>query len=610
MTVDATQAVPEGRDIGDDPVLLAVIQGALSNIQAEMTATLERTGRSNVATIARDYSNAIFDSKCELILQGQDIPVHLGSLIIGMKRVAEYFAGDIHPGDVYYHNDPETGGSHIPDMCAYKPIFIDGELAFWGVSKLHVIDAGGPVPSSYNIEATELYAEGLRIPPVKLIERGVERKDVLQLILANVRTSDNQAGDIRAQFGAIGVADKRLTELCEKYDVATVHAAGERLKELADAQMREVIRSTPDGTTVGSAYVEDAGHGHGEKYVKATVTVAGDELSIVLDSPPQIPFYINSYEANTVSAVYLGLTMWAQLPPPYNEGLYRGVKVDCGTKGTLVNAEVPAPCVNSTSCPAESISDAVRKALTGAAPRRPMAEWGRTFGVNVAGVDPRDDRYFISYLLGSLISGAGAIDGLMDGWHMIGPADVLGALTCGDTEILELLYPVILHEYSIREDSAGIGRWRGGCGNLMTIEPLAEMDVVAWGQGMQYPSEGYDSPEEVFPERKVAGGTITWADGSQEIVTGNRMFKLRPGELYTSRNPGGGGCGDPLEREPERVAEDVRNKRVSVEAARAEYGVAIDPESLEPDADETESLRAELRRSRTADNGSAAEGRA
>jgi N-methylhydantoinase B len=578
-----------------DPITLAVIQGALSTIQLEMTSTLRLTGRSNIITIARDYSHAIFDSSNEMILQGEDIPIHLGSLMFAMKSVAEYFADDVYPGDVLYHNDPAYGGSHLPDMTMYKPVFIEDELAFWMVSKVHVVDAGGPVPTSYNIEATEIYAEGLRIPPLKLVDRGVERRDVINMILANIRTPEKQAGDMRAQLGALGVGERRLIELCERYGLATVRTATDELKRLAEQEMRALIRQVPDGTVVTRCQIEDTGHGLGELTIAARVTVAGDELTIALESPDQVPHFINSYEANTVSAVYLGLMMWAQLPPPYNEGMYRAVRVNAGRRGSLTNAVIPAPSVNSTTCPTESITDAVKEALTEAQARRPIAGWGHSFGFSIAGDDPRTGKPFINYLLAPIIAGAGAVDGLMDGWPVIGPANCIGGATCGDTELLEYGYPIIVHEYAIREDSGGAGRWRGGCGASMIVEPLATMSFIAWGEGTKYPAPGYGGAHSVLAERKVAHGVIERKGAEPERLQANRVFDLGPGDRYRSVNPGGGGCGDPLERDPARVADDVRNAKVSVEGAREEYGVVIDPISLALLERETDDLRRRVR---------------
>jgi N-methylhydantoinase B len=233
----------------------------------------------------------------------------------------------------------------------------------------------------------------------------------------------------------------------------------------------------------------------------------------------------------------------------------------------------------------------VKEALTHALARRPIAGWGHTFGFSIAGDDPRTGKPFVNYMLAPIISGAGAVDGLMDGWEMIGPANCIGGATCGDTELLESRYPIVVHEYSIRQDSGGAGRWRGGCGATMVVEPLTRTRFIAWGEGTRYPAPGYGGARNVLVDRKLAHGEIERKTGETEPVTSNRNFELEPGERYRSVNPGGGGCGDPFERDPVRVVEDVRNARVSLEAARVEYGVAIDPASLVILERETEDLR-------------------
>lgn len=572
-----------------DPVMLTLIQGALGNIQEEMTATLRRAGRSNVAAIARDYSSALFDADSEMVLQGQDIPVHLGSMIFGLRGVVAELGDDLKPGDVLYHNDPTYGGSHISDMCAYKPVFYEGELVFWAVSKLHVVDAGGPVAGSYNMEAKEIWGEGLRIPPIKLVDQGVMNDDLLKMILLNIRTSDNQAGDIRSQLGAVGVAERRLIELCEKYGVEELRKGTDALKALAARQMSDVIREAGDGVGVATTTIEDIGHGFGNIEIEITARIVGESLEIELESPPQLPYYINSYESNTISSVYLGLLMWAQLPPPYNEGLYKNVTVNCGQKGTMTNAEVPAPCMLSTSIPCENIAYSTQKALAAIKPRRTLGEWGRTFIATIAGTDPRRDEPFVNLLQATEISGAGATYGVGDGWHVVGPGNVLGATTTGDTELLELQHPIILHEFSIRRDSGGAGKWRGGCGSTYVIEPLGELSGASFGQGLTWPSEGAEGARDVLVEPKVAGSRVCDADGAERDAA-NKMFTLRRGQRFVTCCPGGGGVGDPFERDPEAVLDDVENMKVSVESARVEYGVAIADDGT-VDREETAVLR-------------------
>ncbi len=415
-----------------DPITLAVVRGALETAQREMTLTMERTGRSSVLTVSRDFSNAIFNWEPAMIVQGQDLPIHLGSLILATKAVAGYFEGDVHAGDVMFHNDPMWDGSHIADWCMYKPVFVGDELLFWAVSKGHMADSGGPAPGSYNPEAREIYAEGLRIPPIKLYEGGRERSDVLNLLLANTRTRRNQAGDLRAQLGAVNVGALHLQALVEKYGRDEIRACVVHLLDLAEQQMRERIGELEDGAFEGSRLVEDVGHGLGDQEVRVRIEVAGDSLRVELASPPQIPFYTNSYRANTTSAVYLGLVMFLQPEAPFNEGMYRPVAIDYGPPGTLVNAVEPAPHVASTTCPAETITDAVRDTLSAAYPDRAVAGWGHCAAVNCSGRDPRHDREYVHMMVSCLMCGAGAVGGVMDGWHGCGPQAGLGGGAAGD----------------------------------------------------------------------------------------------------------------------------------------------------------------------------------
>ena len=392
-----------------DPITLSVVRGALETAQREMTLTLEKTARSSVFNLAHDYSNALFDHLPEMILQGQDIPIHLGSLMPAMKAVAEYFGDDIHEGDVIYHNDPVYQGSHILDCCMYKPVFYHGELVFWAVCKGHVTDIGGPVPAGYNPDAKEIYAEGLRIPPVKLWDKGVRRNDVINLLHCNMRSRRNQEGDLNAQYGACRVGERNLIRLLDKYGVATVQAAIAELKNMADRHMRHLIATIPDGEYHGEAVLEDSGHGLGALTISADITIRGDHVHIAIDSPPQVPYFINSYAGNSMSGVLLGLMMFAQVPPPYNEGLYRCVSVDLGAKGTLVNAQEPAPHVNCTTTPMETLTDAVRTAFEAAAPDRVTASWGHASGINIAGIDPRTGEQYVTDVLQCQRSGQPAL---------------------------------------------------------------------------------------------------------------------------------------------------------------------------------------------------------
>ncbi|MCP2040005.1 N-methylhydantoinase B [Neisseria sp. HSC-16F19] len=558
-----------------DPITLSVVRGALETAQREMTLTLERTARSSVFNVAHDYSNALFDHMPEMILQGQDIPIHLGGLMPAMKAVAAYFGDDIHEGDVIYHNDPAWKGSHILDCCMYKPVFYEGKLVFWTVCKGHVTDIGGPVPAGYNPNAKEIYAEGLRIPPVKLWEKGKRREDVINLIHTNMRARRDQEGDLNAQFGACRVGERNLIRLLDKYGVETVQAAIAELKNMADRHMRSMIAQVPDGQYRGEAVLEDSGHGQGNLTITADITVKGDTVHVDITSPPQVPYFINSYEGNSVSGVYLGLMMFAQVPPPYNEGLYRCMTINLGPKGTLCNAQEPAPHVNCTTTPMETLTDAVRKAFEAAAPERVSASWGHASGINIAGIDPKTGQEYVTMVMASIISGAGATQ-VMDGWHACGPLCCFGALSSGDVELLEYQYPILIHRYGLTTDSGGPGRYRGGCGTVWEVEPLDHtMTVIAFGEGRQIPTMGAAGATDGLVERKLGRLEIDLPDGGKEVYIQNTITEIKPGQRARNYNPGGGGYGNPFERPAADVAHDVQFGLVTVEAAAAEYGVVL-----------------------------------
>ncbi len=574
-----------------DPITLSVVRGVLETTQREMTLSLEKTSRSSVFNLAHDYSTSLFDSTPEMIMQGQDIPIHLGSLMPAMKAVQGYFADEIHEGDLMLHNDPAYMGSHIIDMCMYKPVFYKGEHVFWTVCKGHLTDIGGPVPAGYNPDAKEIYGEGLRVPPIKLWDKGKPRDDVLNMILTNMRARRDQEGDFNALIGACQVGERNLVNMLDKYGVEQVKLCIDELLAMADRHMRSLIKDVPDGNYTGTAILEDAGHGFGDIEITANLTIKDDACHIRINSPPQVPYFINSYEGNSYSGVYLGVMMFSQLPPPYNEGLYRCVSVDMGEKGTLCNAEEPAPHVNCTTTPMETLTDAVRLAFEQAAPAKVSATWGHTNGCNIAGWDSRTNEEYVTMVLATLISGAGATP-QQDGWHACGPQSCMGALASGDVELIEHSYPIIVHRYSLMIDSGGAGKFRGGSGTCWEVEPIDEpMTFVMFGEGRRLPAMGAAKAQSAMVESKV--GRVEFNRGGDiEVVRKNVIATINPGETASNMNPGGGGHGDPFERPIEKVVWDVKNDLVSIEGAREDYGVVItDAETLEVDTTATQSLR-------------------
>lgn len=575
-----------------DPITLSVVRGVLETTQREMTLSLEKTARSSVFNLAHDYSTALFNGEPEMILQGQDIPIHLGSLIPAMKVVANYFGDDIHEGDLILHNDPAYGGSHAIDVCMYKPVFYGGKLRYWTVCKGHLTDIGGPVPAGYNPNAKEIYEECLRIPPVKIWDKGVPRDDVLNMILTNMRARRDQEGDFRALIGACQVGERNLLAMIDKYGMDQVDACIGELLSMAEQHMRSLIKTVPDGTYSGTAVLEDAGHGFGDFDITATVTIKKDTCHIEIASPPQIPYFINSYEGNSYSGVYLGLMMYAQLPPPYNEGLYRCVSVDMGPKGSLCNAQEPAPHMNCTTTPMETLTDAVRLAFEKAVPSKVAASWGHANGLNITGWDSRHNEEYVTMVLATIISGAGATP-QQDGWHACGPECCFGALTSGDVELLEYSYPIIIHRYSLMTDSGGAGKNRGGSGTAWEVEPLdSEMTFITFGEGRRIPAMGAAGAKSEMVGSKV-GRIVVKRDGKAQTIRENVIENIKPGETVTNMNPGGGGYGDAFTRDVELVADDVKNGLVSRRGAKSDYGVVFsNARSLEVDKAATKRLRA------------------
>jgi len=421
---------------------------------------------------------------------------------------------------------------------------------FWTVCKGHVTDIGGPVPAGYNPDAKEIYAEGLRIPPIKIWEKGVRRRDVINLIHSNMRSRRNQEGDLNAQYGACAVGERNMIALLDKYGVETVRAAIEELKNMADTHMRSLISSIPDGQYHGEAVLEDSGHGLGDLTISADIEIKNSDVHIKITSPPQVPYFINSYAGNSMSGVLLGLMMFAQVDPPYNEGLYRCVTVDLGEHGTLCNAKEPAPHVNCTTTPMETLTDAVRMAFEDAAPDRVIASWGHASGINISGIDPKTGEQYVTMILASIISGAGATQ-QMDGWH--------------------------------------------ACGTVWEVEPLGhEMTVVAFGEGREHPTMGAAGAEQISPELKLGRLEIIYKDGVTDLHKQNIITEIQPGDRARNTNPGGGGYGSSFVRSVPAVLKDVEERVISVAAAKTEYGVVIDPQTLAVNEAETDALRRKL----------------
>jgi N-methylhydantoinase B len=578
-----------------DPITLAVVSGALSSAVAEMSVVIERTARSPVVALSHDYSNAVYtmvNGAPEMVVQGNDQPCHLGGMIASVKSVAERFRDELVDGDVVIGNDPAANGTHLLDIDLICPVFHDGRPVAWACSRAHEIDVGGPVPGGYNPNAGDIYAEGIRIPPTKLVEAGEFRRDVFELILANVRSTQLFEGDLGAQLSAVRVAARRLRELFAKYGPTDVEAAMGELLDRAERLGREQIAAIPDGRYAGEQWIQADGRGAPDLRIGCVVEVAGDTLEVTLESPPAVASYRNSYGGLTAGAAYYAVIAALEPGLPINEGLYRPITIRPGEPGSMLNAAHPSACAMSTADVWTIVFDAVSDALSKAVPERAVAGWTRAAIFEISGEDPRIGQHYSGLLLFAFMGGAGAVYGL-DGGGLWGVIPTGGAGTTGDIELIEVRMPLHIHRHELREDSACPGRWRGFPGAIVEFELLGHEALLAHaGDGTRFPPPSrlgggspYDASERVHRKWLVR------ADGEREPIELHTLTQARAGERVVCLISGGGGVGEARERAVAAVARDVEYGFVSVERAAAEYGVALDGATRVVDETATAVLR-------------------
>lgn len=580
-----------------DPITLAVVGGALDSTVRYMTEIVRNTARSATISIGHDFSTTlfgVFDGVPAMVCQGEDQPVHLGVLIRKLKLGAAYFGADIAPGDVMYHNDPGTGGNHLPDFSMYRPLFFDGELFAWAAITAHMPEIGGPVPGGYNPDAENLFSEGLRVPHIKLCDAGKMRHDIWDFVVCNVRTPEATRADMGAMFSALSMAEPRMTELCEKFGLQTVRRCLRRIVKRAEEMARDEILAMPDGTYSGSDTLEGDARGSGDLTIRCTLRIDGDRMDVALAGPPQTRSFLNSYQSNSISAVY-----WAYLSSlgggmPVNEGLYAPLHVDIGPPGTIVNPTPPAASYACTGVTFGVVFSAVCEALSIANPERACAAWLYQNTVQFGGTDPRDGEpyAYMSHLMSK--GGGGAYSG-RDGGHMWGIAAAGGANMTGEIELLELRVPMHFARHELLPDSGGPGRWRGGCGADLEME-IRDPECVATrtGGGILYtPASRLQGGTRVDAVERLNRVWIRRASGEREEFPLHSLRRLSAGDRVYGKVSGGGGVGPPWERDPKAVEADVTSGLVTVEKAREEYGVAFarDGDMLCIDEERTEQLR-------------------
>ena len=554
-----------------DPATFEVVKNALYCAAEEMKVVLAKTAYSPLLKVAGDYSCGLFDVRGEMVAQGPDLPIHLGSMPLAVKAVIQAWP-TIVPGDVFIHNDPYFGGSHLPDVNVVTPAFHGATLLGFACVRAHWPDIGSATPGSYGA-TTEIYGEGLRLPAVRLVAAGVPNRDVEDIIFTNVRTPDERRGDLRAQLAANLRGVTRLQELAARHGAPRLLALMQEVMDYSERMMRAMLAALPDGVATfedfcdGDGVVEEGEKEDAPFWIRMRVEKRGDRLSVdFAGTDPQVAGPMNAPLAVTASGIYTTVKMVADptdLVPP-NSGCWRPVTL-VAEPGTVVNAVAPAPVVFANHEISHRVSDMLFGALAQLVPGRVMAcSQGTSAIVTLGGVDWRSGGRYVSY---ETIKGGFGARPTKDG--ITGIAAGISNTMNTPIEILEASFPVRIERYAIVPDSGGPGRHRGGCGVERVWRVLGNPSQIAvCCERTKSPPFGLAGGGAGAPARVAVIGP----DGVERELQSKGAFRALPESELVLRAPGAGGYGPPAERDPARLADDVVNGYVSPEAAAAEYG--------------------------------------
>ena len=554
-----------------DKILLSIFQKAFKSITDEMSISLAQTTRSPILCEAKDFVTGLYDAQGQMLEQTENLPILSFSLGPVCKKIIEIYGDEIYPGDVIIHNDVFSMGNQNNDVAIFKPIFHDDRLIGWSAAKGHQADIGGAVQGGYNPKATEVWQEALRIPAVKVYEKGQLRKDVWNLIFANIRLQIVEE-DIKAQIGACTLGERRLQALLEKYGIECFEDHKQELFNSTEMMMRKEIRSIPNGVYEGDSKVYYDGRHLGTEFtVRARITVEDESITFDFsETSPQTDGFVNGTYTSTCSAITLTFLQMVNPNIPHNEGMIKPLKYIV-PEGTILNASYPkATTFGNHLCP--QTADSIFKALSSAIPDRVTAGWNHLLCSLFTGVHPLTDRKYVDICFLGMKGGSGALQG-DDGYDHIGMIDASGGCLDQDYEMYEMQTPhrIIKHEFLV--DSAGAGKWRGGLGVETLIRIGADnTTMVVFGDGDKAAPYGlFDGKGSILNiiELKHPDETV------KVPLSKDLLEDIPAGTIYHQVASGGGGFGNPKERDREKVLEDVKNGVVSEEKARGDYGFEV-----------------------------------
>ncbi|MEP1880695.1 MAG: hydantoinase B/oxoprolinase family protein [Roseibium sp.] len=557
-----------------DPITLSVIQSGLQQVCDEMDLSFSRAAFSPVIAEANDRSDGIYSAEDgSLIAQGAGgLPVFVGTMQYSTRTLIEMIAAGTaaapKPGDIYIVNDPYLGGTHLMDVRFAMPFYRDGEIYCWLSNTGHWPDTGGAVPGGFSASATSVEQEGLRLPPVRLFKEGVLDTEIYSIICSNIRVSEQRIGDVKAQAAALLVGQERLNRILDRYgDYVVSEAIAERRRRASD-QMRANIALIPDGTYTSTAYVDSDGVVDEPLEIRLAVTAREGELTFDFSGssePCMGP--MNSVLATTLSSVYLAMR---HIFPdvPISAGAFEPLNVKT-PEGTFLDAHYPRPVSGCAAEVSQRIAEAVFAALVEALPDRvTAAPAGSSGNFALGGHDPERDRNFVMYQIsGGGYGGNSDHDGLVNG------CSTIGISKAPPVEIMEQQFPVLYHRYALREGSGGAGKQRGGFGLDYEIELLRGHATASFVMDHgRFGPQGALGGEDGMPN-----SVVVWQGGKAivpEHLSKAQDIPLKPGDRVRVGTPGGGGYGDPTERDPKLIAEDVRLGRYSAAQAAELFGVS------------------------------------
>jgi len=541
-----------------DPVKLEILKSLYSSVAEEMGVSLRRSAFSPNIKERRDYSCAVFNSEGALVAQGDHMPVHLGSMPMSVRAALETV--DLNPGDIVVLNDPYAGGTHLPDVTMVAGVYGQGETGrqgdeargrrreksprrrvalsprplFYVANRAHHADIGGATPGSMG-RADEIYQEGLRIPPVRLMIGGRVNDDVMRLISANVRIPEEREGDLTAQLGAVATGQQRLLEIVERYGFKEADQYASHLINYTGEMMRRVIRDLPDGVYEGEDFLDDDGYTDDPVRIAVRIEIKGDRATVdFTGSSPQVRGPINAVEAITVSAVYYVFRCLIATNVPASWGIMQPIKVT-GPLGTVVNAAPPAAVAGGNVETSQRIVDTVLLALSKTGAPVPAASQGTMNNLTIGGTDSRTGKQFAYYE--TVAGGMGARPGLdgIDGIH----THMTNSLNT-PAEAMEYAYPMRVRRYSIRRGSGGGGRFQGGDGIVREIELLSDAQVTILSDRRKTRPYGLKGGEP-----GAAGLTVLITKDGERVLASKDSTRADAGDRVRIESPGGGGWGKP-----------------------------------------------------------------